>query len=285
MIAGYLVVTIAPLAATVSRVEGAALAIALHAAAALAIFLWSARPPRSRALAVARDLYPLAAIVLLYSEFRTLAHAVSPGFHDSGVAAVEARLFGSQPSQTLRDAAPWPWLREYLHLAYVSYYGVPVAPSLALVARGRSDALAELLTATLAAFLACCLVYIVYPVAGPYHHFGHPDAAALPGFFTPLAHRVVQAGSSVGTAFPSSHTAVAVAVWVSTWRLARPAFWGLALVVPGLAAGTVYGGFHYAIDTVAGAAIGAAAALAAPRLHHARGAAATPPRARARAAR
>jgi membrane-associated phospholipid phosphatase len=41
----------------------------------------------------------------------------------------------------------------------------------------------------------------------------------------------------------------------------------LALIVPALALGTVYGGFHYAVDTVAGALVGAGAALVAPGLH------------------
>jgi membrane-associated phospholipid phosphatase len=58
-------------------------------------------------------------------------------------------------------------------------------------------------------------------------------------------------------------------VWISAWRLARPLFWILALVVPGLAVGTVYGGFHYAVDTIAGAAIGFAAAIFTPRIHDA----------------
>jgi membrane-associated phospholipid phosphatase len=37
--------------------------------------------------------------------------------------------------------------------------------------------------------------------------------------------------------------------------------------VPALAVATVYGGFHYALDTLGGVALGTAVALFAPRLH------------------
>ena len=51
------------------------------------------------------------------------------------------------------------------------------------------------------------------------------------------------------------------------WRLCRPVFWILTLIVPALALGTIYGGFHYALDTLAGALLGTVVALGAPRVH------------------
>jgi membrane-associated phospholipid phosphatase len=149
------------------------------------------------------------------------------------------------------------------------YYFIPVSLVLWLTLRRERARLSEALTATLGSFLVCALIFIAFPVAGPYHYFGHRPASEIAGFFPRIANSVIQMGSSVGTAFPSSHTAVAFAVWLSAWRLARPLFWGLALVVPGLAVGTVYGGFHYAVDTLAGAAIGCAAAFWTPGAHEA----------------
>ena len=68
----------------------------------------------------------------------------------------------------------------------------------------------------------------------------------------PLVHWVLRHGSSVGTAFPSSHVAVAVTVLLLARNYGRTAFLCLLALVPGLAVGAVYGGFHYAVDTVAG---------------------------------
>jgi membrane-associated phospholipid phosphatase len=172
-----------------------------------------------------------------------------------------------QPSQTLRALLPEKALSEYVHFSYFAYYFVPMTLAFWLYVTGTRAKFSRALTATLLAFLSCCMIYIIFPVVGPYHHFGHPPANSWPGVFGPLSHAIVERGSSLGTAFPSSHTAVAVCVWLTAWRLSRPVFWVLALIVPALAFGTVYGGFHYAVDTMAGALLGAGAALFAPGLH------------------
>jgi membrane-associated phospholipid phosphatase len=66
----------------------------------------------------------------------------------------------------------------------------------------------------------------------------------------------LEARSSRGTAFPSSHVAVACATSVLAVRF----FGVIGLVIPvvtlGLALGAIYGGFHYAIDVLAGATLG-----------------------------
>jgi membrane-associated phospholipid phosphatase len=222
---------------------------------------------RSRTAALVRDWYPVIAVAFFYWELGSLTRLFSATPHDFLVMRIEERLFGGQPSQTMRPAVPARLVDEYLHLCYFSYYLIPSSLALWLYARREREAFSQAMTALLCAFFLCAAVFIAYPVAGPYHAIGHPQPSALPGVFPPLAHAVVQRGSSVGTAFPSSHTAVAVAIWLTAWRTARPMFWALAGVVPGLAAGTVYGGFHYATDTVAGALIGAAAAPLAAAIH------------------
>ncbi len=74
------------------------------------------------------------------------------------------------------------------------------------------------------------------------------------------------AGSAKGAAFPSSHVAGAVVIWLLAWKLSRGVFWAFAPVVPALILGTVYGGFHYAVDALAGVATGVAGYLAGPWL-------------------
>jgi len=267
LIVGYLILSAGEIV-LFRNGEGAGAPIALgHGAVALAILLGSRLRPARGVLRLARDWYPLAVILGAYAEFRWLAQLPGGALHDPVIAGLEARLFGGQPSQTFHAAAPWPLLAEYLHLCYVSYYAIPLTLPIWLFTRREAARFSEALTAILGSFLVCCLVYIVFPVAGPYHHIGHPRIADVAGLVPPIAHRIIQAGSSVGTAFPSSHTAVAVAVWLASWRLARTLFWVLALIVPGLAFGTVYGGFHYAVDTIAGVAIGAASVAAAAALH------------------
>lgn len=241
--------------------------LALRLAAVVAILRLVPGRPRHPGLAFLRDWYPILAFIPLYAELGTLTRLFFAGNGDGAIATWEAALLGGQPSQTWRTLFPWRWLSEYLHFAYFYYYFVPATLALWLYLRGDMARFSRALTATLGAFLTCCLIYIAFPVIGPYHHFGHPAAASWGGFFGPLVHGLVERGSSLGTAFPSSHTAVAVCVWLTAWRLCRPAFWLLCAIVPALALGTIYGGFHYALDTLAGAILGAIVAFGAPRLH------------------
>jgi membrane-associated phospholipid phosphatase len=224
-------------------------------------------PPRNRVLRFIREFYPILAMAVFYAELALLTGLSGAGPHDATIVAIEEQLFGGQPSQTLHAAWPSWLLSQYLHTAYFLYYLIPAALVFTLYFQRRWSAFQESLTTLLLVFLTCCFTYIVYPVTGPYHYFGPPEVADLGGGMAAVAHGVVKSGSSVGTAFPSSHTAVAVAIWLSALRLSRPLFLALTLVVPALALGTVYGGFHYAIDTVVGVFWGVACALAAPPLN------------------
>ena len=267
LLVGYLLFTGLVILAWPRNLAMWPLHLALRLVAVVAILRLVPRRSKNPALAFVRDWYPILAFLPLYSELGTLSHLFFAGSRDDAIVLWEGTIMRGQPSQTWRTLFPWPWLSEYLHFAYFYYYFVPATLGLWLWLRGDMARFSRALTAILGAFLTCCLIYVAFPVIGPYHHFGHPAAASWGGFFGPLVHGIVERGSSLGTAFPSSHTAVAVCVWLSAWRLCRPAFWVLALIVPALAVGTIYGGFHYALDTVAGAILGVLVATGAPRVH------------------
>src|SRR5690606_41529793 len=81
-----------------------------------------------------------------------------------------------------------------------------------------------------------------------------------------LAHRILEAGSAQGAAFPSSHVAVAAAQTAMVARLLPRLSPLVAVLTVGLAAGAVYGGFHYATDVMAGFVLAAVLVAAAPRV-------------------
>ena len=130
-------------------------------------------------------------------------------------------------------------------------------------------------TATLAVFFLCYTIFILYPVVGPWNYFDRPTLDEVGHFAPSLVHNVLIAGESIGTAFPSSHVAAALTIWLVAWRVDRRVFWIEALLVPGLIIGTMYGGFHYAIDVVVGIAVGLFVTALLPWLHRSLGG--TPP--------
>ena len=213
------------------------------------------------------DFYPLLTMPLLYAELQLLNQSVFGGrYFDDVVIGWERAMFGGEPARELAAAMPWVWLSESLHLAYVSYYLIIYAPPL-LVAwhRGHEAARQAVFTLSLV-FFAHYLFFVWFPVEGPRYRFPAPGGDIAGGPVYGLTHTLLEAGSSRGAAFPSSHVGVSVAATMICWRMLRPLTPVVGLLTAGLAVGAVYGGFHYAIDAVAGALLGFVLALVAPAL-------------------
>jgi membrane-associated phospholipid phosphatase len=217
--------------------------------------LWWSRLPPAAGRNLAGDWLPLLLVPLLYAQ---LPFMMSGGYHDAMVQHWELAVFGHHPSATLAARWPWPAVSEGLHLGYLSYYGIIYLPPLVLWLRRRDQAFQLATASVMATFVVCFAVFIAWPVQGP-RYLWTPDAPDGPVRQLVLA--LLQGGSSRGAAFPSSHAAVAMAQVVAMATVSRPAAAALALCTAALCVGAVYGGFHYAVDMMAGAALGATIAL------------------------
>jgi membrane-associated phospholipid phosphatase len=238
---------------------------------ALAAALW--RPwPAAGAATVVWDWTPLVLVPALYAELPVLMEGLAGPveYHDPAIVALERALFGTQPAYEWAGAMPWLPLSELLHACYLSYYLLIYAPPLLLYAgasgpnggaRGSTPAFRETVLAITLAFLACFVVFIVMPVQGP-RYLGVP-AGVPDGPVRRLVLGVLESGSSRGAAFPSSHVSVAIAQALMALRHQPRVGRRILPVAVGLAAGAVYGGFHYGSDVLLGALAGVAAALAA----------------------
>ena len=68
-----------------------------------------------------------------------------------------------------------------------------------------------------------------------------------------MVHKLLEKGSTDGTAFPSGHTGIASVIFLITWYLNTPLFYFILPLVIGLIVSTVYGRFHYVVDMIFGA--------------------------------
>lgn len=211
------------------------------------------------------DFYPLLSIPVLYGELAVLNVAVHDGtYFDRRIMGWEETLFGGQPSRELARALPVPLLSEVLHGAYLSYYLIIYGPPLLLYLAARYDAFRETVFALMLTFFAHYVFFIYFPVQGPRYLFDAPGGVLADGPMYRLAHTVLEAGSSRGAAFPSSHVGVAAAQALLVARFLPRWLPAVALLAAGLAVGAVYGGFHYATDAAAGLVLGLALAAVAP---------------------
>jgi membrane-associated phospholipid phosphatase len=236
------------------RSRVATLDIALHVilVTTVAFATWSSRVPEWLRLWL-----PLFTLPVLYAEMPALIAAAGHSqLLDTYVVAWESALFGGQPAREW--AARWrsAILSEALHGAYLSYYPIIFSVPVSLWLTRRRAEFADATFVLMLTFVLCFTAYMMFPVAGPRYvpaaSFGH-----MRGPVRAATIWVLETGSSRGTAFPSSHVAVAVTQTLLAFRYFRAAAIPLALLTVGLGLGAIYGGFHYAIDVLVGAVLGA----------------------------
>ena len=202
-----------------------------------------------------REIYPLLLLPALYSELDILNSGAIP-VYDSIVQQWELWAFGGQVSREWWQVMPSRFLSTLLHGAYLSYYLILSTPALYFAWKGDLQAVRRFVLVVMATFVICYLFFIFFPVAGPYYEFPRPAAWFTSNLAARLTYEALATGSSYGAAFPSSHVAAAVAATLAATRSSRRL--GIALTVPTilLTVGVVYCQMHYAVDAVAGLAIG-----------------------------
>jgi membrane-associated phospholipid phosphatase len=240
-------------------VSGAILEAANHSLLALmhlagvVVAAWTCVDER-RPARVVGDLLPLLVAPILYGEIPVLIAALGSSYHDALVQRWELALFGSHPSRALATIVPNRAFSELLHIGYLAYYPAIFVPPLLLYARGNRPGYAQTVVALTAVYVTCWVSFVVLPVEGP-RYLWTPDAPDGPA--RRLAVAILAAGSSRGAAFPSSHMAVSVVQMVMAFRWQPKVGAILALISVLVGVGAVYGGFHYGVDMVAGAILGA----------------------------
>ncbi len=221
----------------------------------LALLALRARAPQASVDARAAALwYPFLIIPVYYAQLGVIGVAAGH-VRDGIVQGWEAWLFGGPLSVTWRERMGSPALSSVLHLCYFAHYFVYMGVPVWLYARAGREAAQRALFGITLAFFFSFLVSAFFPVAGPWYAYRRPGGPAAEVAAARLVHAVLDAGASYGTAFPSSHVAASWAAVLMAVRDGRRLAVGLAPVVFGLALGTVYGQFHYAVDALAGAAV------------------------------
>ena len=202
-----------------------------------------------------RELYPIFLLPGLYSELDVLTSSSTP-VHDRMIQQWELLVFGAQVSREWWQWAPSRFWSTLLHASYLSYYFIISAPAFFFAWRGDLLAVRRFVFLVMLTFVLCYLVFIFFPVAGPYYTFPRPADWFTDNWAARLVYQALETGSSYGAAFPSSHVAAAVVATLSAARVSRKL--GLFLLVPTilLTIGVVYCQMHYGVDALAGLLVG-----------------------------
>ena len=253
--ASYLAITAALIAFFGPAVPGRAWLVAVHVTLSALLVGLNRAGPSAGILRVIRDWHPLMLFPLLYKEVEVLAAVVGDWRLTAAIPAWESALFAGQPSLYLSERLAFVPLSEYLHFCYLSYVLVIPLVSAYWYVSGRRVAFGELLLMLSTVFLGSYLFFILLPVDSPYYlseRLGPPLSGHV---FFDLVHQMSARGGARGGAFPSAHVSGAVVVSLIAWRHQRRLAYLLVPFTGSVMIATVYGRFHYVLDTLAGAAL------------------------------
>jgi hypothetical protein len=228
----------------------------------IALLIWLLhRPGLSSFGRTVRDIYPVLLLPALYGAL-DLLNGFDVRTWDPQVQRIEEAVFGGQVSRTWWQSSPSHFWSTLLHATYFAYYLIVPFPALFFLSRGNPDRARKAVAMVVATFLFCYVVFLLFPVAGPYYEFPRPGGVFVDNWAARLVYATLGQGSSFGAAFPSSHVAATFAATIATWQGSRTA--GMILVIPTLllTVGGVYCQMHYAVDAAAGLLVPIPIALA-----------------------
>jgi membrane-associated phospholipid phosphatase len=171
--------------------------------------------------------------------------------------AIDHRWFGSTLN---RFAAGGPRLvQEYLELAYLLTF--PLVPASFWVCWRAGDLrdVDSFWTATLLAGFACYATLPWIQTRPPRHMEPRGSSGDRRSLFRPINVAVLDRMSVQANTFPSAHAALAVAAALGVAEVDGPAGALVGIVAASVVVATVVGRYHYALDSLIGVLVGAAA--------------------------
>jgi len=257
--AGYLLVTASLMVLFREQVAHLPLFLGLHlTTAAFLLWLRSLSSPSRGFWKFLHDWYPVLVFPLLYKEVEFLAAAFGDWGLTEPIRSLEATLFQGHPSLYLSEQWNWVPLSEYLHFCYFAFMLMLPVVGGYWYGKGQMLAFRELLFLVGVAFYGSYLFFILFPVDSPFYLADPPEGPIADYFFYNLVHEISSRGGARGGAFPSIHVSASIIVLVVAWKRQRRLAYLLLPIVLGVMVATVYGRFHYVLDTIAGLALGVA---------------------------
>lgn len=199
--------------------------------------------------------YPLGLSGFFFEEIHSIVHLIHRGWFDAGLIQFDFALFGAHPTVWFEQHLH-PWLTEAMNFFYFTYW--PLLPALALLLwLRRQQQFHEFVFALCLSYIFCYLVFIFFPVEGPYHTLRQLQTVhEMPGgWFTHLVEFVEKHGRIHGGAFPSAHVTGSFVAAIAAYRHARQLGHVVLVLALGVCVSAVYGRYHYAVDIWGGIAV------------------------------
>jgi hypothetical protein len=256
--------------ASAARTGSLALTLGVLGSFLAVIYAYRLRFERGADHYLVRTVYrlaPLAALVGMYLNLRTILPVLNPGFLDEQLYQIDLALFGVEPTVWVERFSS-PRVVEWFACFYYSYFYF-VACFVFVIALTETDEkrLAYFAIGAATVIATGHFVYSLVPGLGPYAHLSHEYQGPLRGgVFYHLVLCAVSADGAMKDIFPSIHTAMPTFITLFAWRHYRRVAPLATVVAVNIIGATLVLRWHYAIDVLAGLTLATVAFLATPRL-------------------
>ena len=222
--------------------------------------------------------FPLVPVLVIYDSLGFIPE-LNPGDRDDLLIRIDRAVLGGDPSLWLERIST-PWLTEFLQLAYLVYYVLPLVLLGTLYCRQPGFAKEPGPTREHGGAFDLCVValllshyfaftgYMAIPALGPRFALAPTYRTELTGLLVaePIRHFLDAVDGIKRDAFPSGHVSAALISVHYTLRFTpRLACCALPAVYVMIFA-TLYLRYHYAVDILGGGMLAALCVLLAPRL-------------------
>jgi membrane-associated phospholipid phosphatase len=222
-------------------------------------------PSSSRFLQFLRGFGPWVAVMLSYNWARFLIPAIHPSQFDRAFRRSEIWLWGHESAFWTRALAGHPFWTDFFCLTYLCLFPW-LFGTLFYYAFRRQPLYQRLMLGLMIIYSGGFIGYLVYPAEGPRYAFPQDWAWLNGGTLFYLTNLIVSHMGAKLDVFPSLHAAIAIylLLWLADQHKMQ-VVWGLPLAFC-IWVSTIYLGFHYFPDIVAGGLLGSAGFFLAPVL-------------------
>lgn len=199
----------------------------------------------------------------LSSKFQMILHN---HWHDAKLIELDRIIFGSELSLTMEKFVS-PYLTEAMMFAYVVYIPLLVITAILVFKSAGDKGLSEYLFVLSLSYIFCYIGFILFPVASPMYFM--PEKYSIPlegGLFTYFSELIRQNLHFLGGSLPSPHCAAATVILWACYKYSRKTFYVILPSIILLYISTIYGRFHYFMDSLTGILTGYLAILIYPLL-------------------
>ncbi len=200
--------------------------------------------------------YPFFLLLFFYREIEILNDIAASGYHDETALALQEMLGLTDFEKWLQTTFPYSWFEVLMSVGYFSFYFFLLIGGIPLAVQRRWIILEKFVFQVFFGFGVCYMVYIFYPILGPFFDLHPLGSFNGKDYMTQVTYTLVNVFGTRGAAFPSSHVAVAVQVFLLSCRWFRPSAYILGPFAFLLTLSTMYGEYHYPVDAVTGVVAG-----------------------------